>query len=104
MARSLPTTVTPIVKKKEVPILKKGTEGKLLVLDVKLKLSISFLNVSAPFSRNSSRIVRRTSEFSTGSMAGVNEEDELSFNPVESEFHSHFLLMLISFFSTRVVI
>ena len=32
MARSLPTTVAPIVKKKEVPILKKGAEGKLLIL------------------------------------------------------------------------
>src|SRR5579872_4275102 len=27
MTRSLPTTVAPIVKKKEVPILKKGAEG-----------------------------------------------------------------------------
>ena len=89
MARSLPTTVAPIVKKREVPILKKGAEGKLLVPDVKLKVSTSYVNVSASPSRNSSRIVRRTSEFSDGSMASVNEEDELSFKSraVESEFH-----------------
>jgi len=59
--------------------LKKGAEGKLLVPDVKLKVSTSYVNVSASPSRNSSRIVRRTSEFSDGSMTSVTEEDELSF-------------------------
>ena len=39
MACSLPTSVAPIVKKREVPILNKGAEGKLLVPDVKLKVS-----------------------------------------------------------------
>jgi len=94
MARSLPTTVAPIVKKKEVPILKKGAEGKLLVPDVKLKVSTSYVTISgSPSSsyRNSgSRIARRTSEFSDGSMASVTEEDELSFKPrsIESELPS----------------
>ena len=93
MARSLPTTVAPIVKKKEVPILKKGAEGKLLVPDVKLKVSTSYVNISASpsssYRNSSSRITRRTSEFSDGSMASVTEEDELSFKsrPVESELH-----------------
>ena len=88
MARSLPTTIASIVKKKEIPILKKGAEGKLLVPDVKLKVSTSYVNISASPSRNSSRIVRRTSEFSDGSMTSVNEEDELSFKSraIESEF------------------
>ena len=94
MARSLPTSVAPIVKKKEVPILKKGAEGKLLVPDVKLKVSTSYVNISGSpadsYRNSSSRITRRTSEFSDGSMASVNEEDELSFKsrPVESEFLS----------------
>ena len=99
MARSLPTTVAPIVKKKEVPILKKGAEGKLLVPDVKLKVSTSYVNISgspASSSRNS-RITRRTSEFSDGSMTSVTEEDELTFKSrsVESELSSHFLLILL---------
>jgi hypothetical protein len=95
MARSLPTTVAPIVKKKEVPILKKGAEGKLLVPDVKLKVSTSYVNISgssASSYRNSpSRIARRTSEFSDGSMTSVTEEDELSFKsrPVETRAWSY---------------
>ena len=105
MARSLPTTVGPIVKK-EVPILKKGAEGKLLVPDVKLKVSTSYVNISG--SPANSRITRRTSEFSEGSMASVTEEDELSFKsrPVESESYALYflLLLLIPLFSARVVV
>jgi len=91
MARSLPTTVAPIVKKKEVPILKKGAEGKLLVPDVKLKVSTSYVNISgspaSSYRNSSSRITRRTSEFSDSSMTSVTEEDELTFKSrgVESE-------------------
>jgi len=81
MARSLPTTVAPIIKKKEVPILKKGAEGKLLVPDVKLKVSTSYVNISASPASSNGRIARRTSEFSDGSMASVTEEDELTFKP-----------------------
>jgi hypothetical protein len=101
MARSLPTTVAPIVKKKEVPILKKGAEGKLLVPDVKLKVSTSYVNVSGSPSSSNSRITRRTSEFSDGSMTSVNEEDELSFRsrPIESEFHSPSRLLPVLIFS-----
>ena len=94
MARSLPTAVAPIVKKKEVPILKKGAEGKLLVPDVKLKASTSYINIAgspaSSYRNSSSRITRRTSEFSDGSMTGVTEEDELSFKShgIESESHS----------------
>jgi hypothetical protein len=93
MARSLPTTVAPIVKKKEVPISKKGAEGKLLVPDVKLKVSTSYVNISGSptnSSRNSSsRITRRVSEFSDGSMTSITEDDELTFKlrGVKSEFH-----------------
>jgi hypothetical protein len=83
MARSLPTTVAPIVKKKEVPILKKGAEGKLLVPDVKLKVSTSYVNISgspaSSYRNSNSRITRRTSEFSDSSMTSVTEEDELTF-------------------------
>ena len=114
MARSLPTTVAPIVKKKEVPILKKGAEGKLLVPDVKLKVSTSYVTISgSPASsyRNSSngRITRRTSEFSDSSMTSVTEEDELTFKSrgVESEHHScilFFIPLLILLSSTCVVI
>ena len=105
MARSLPTTVAPIIKKKEVPILKKGAEGKLLVPDVKLKVSTSYVNISASpassFRSSGSRIARRTSEFSDGSMASVTEEEELSFKPrtVESEFHLSYILPLYLFLS-----
>jgi len=90
MARSLPTTVAPIIKRKEVPILKKGAEGKLLVPDVKLKVSTSYVTISGSSANSNSRITRRTSEFSDGSMTSVTEEDELSFKPrtVESESHS----------------
>lgn len=86
MPRSLPTTVAPIVKKKEVPILKKGAEGRLLVPDVKLKVSTSYVNVPGS-SASSSRMSRRASGFSDGSMAGINPQDELTFKsrPVESE-------------------
>ena len=97
MACSLPTSVAPIIKKKEVPILKKGAEGKLLVPDVKLKVSTSYVNVSGSPSSSNSRMARRTSEFSDGSMASVNEEDELSFRSrtVESELHSSILFLLV---------
>ena len=108
MACSLPTSVAPIVKRKEVPILKKGAEGKLLVPDVKLKVSTSYVNISGSPSHSNGRITRRTSEFSDGSMTSVNEEDELSFRSraVESEFHLHslFVSLLIYFSSTRVVV
>ena len=112
MARSLPTTVAPIVKKKEVPILKKGAEGKLLVPDVKLKVSTSYVNISgspASSSRNSSsRITRRASEFSDGSMTSVTEDDELTFKSrgVESELHLLYLssLLLIFLSSSCMVI
>ncbi|KAF9643406.1 hypothetical protein BDM02DRAFT_1507584 [Thelephora ganbajun] len=79
MARSLPTTVAPIVKKKEVSILKKGAEGKLLVPDVKLKVSTSYVNISGSPATSNGCIARRASEFSDGSMTCVTEEDELSF-------------------------
>jgi hypothetical protein len=62
--------------------LKKGAEGKLLVPDVKLKVSTSYVNISgspASYRNSNSRITRRTSEFSDGSMASVTEEEELSF-------------------------
>jgi len=101
MARSLPTTVAPIVKKKEVLILKKGAEGKLLVPDVKLKVSTSYVTISGPPAssyRNSSngRITRRTSEFSDSSMTSVTEEDELTFKSrgVESEYPSRILFFI----------
>ena len=85
LPRSLPTTVAPIVKKKEVPILKKGAEGRLLVPDVKLKVSTSHANMSG--SPTSSRMSRRASGFSDGSMTGLSPDDELTFKsrPVESE-------------------
>ena len=95
MPRSLPTTVAPIVKKKEVPILKKGAEGRLLVPDVKLKVSTSYVNVSG--SPASSRMTRRASGFSDGSRNGLNAEDELTFGsrPVESQ--SFFYTLSLSF-------
>jgi len=108
MARSLPTTVAPIIKKKEVPILKKGAEGKLLVPDVKLKVSTSCVNISGSpadsYRNSSSRIARRTSEFSDGSMASVNEEDELSFQsrPIESEFYPPYLFLLLLIYLQHV--
>jgi len=90
MPRSLPTTVAPIVKKKEVPILKKGSEGRLLVPDVKLKVSTSYVNVPGS-SASSSRMSRRASGFSDGSMAGINPQDELTFKsrPVEMRAWSY---------------
>ena len=93
MAGSIPTTVAPMVKKKEVPILKKGAEGKFIVPNVKLKVSTSIANTSgfpANSYRNSdSRIARRIGGFSVRSMASVTEEDEPSFEShnVESELH-----------------
>ena len=100
VACSLPTSVAPI-------ILKKGAEGKLLVPDVKLKVSTSYVNVSGSPSSRNSRIARRTSEFSDGSMAGVSEEDELSSRSraVESELSSPILLLpVLNFlYSTCVV-
>jgi len=82
-ARSLPTSVGPIVKKKEVPLLKRGAEGKLLVPDVKLRISTSYVSVSASSSTTndscrSTSLVRRDSEHSVDSMASVSEvtEDE----------------------------
>ena len=109
MARSLPTTVNPIVKKKEIPILKKGAEGKLLVPDVKLKVSTSYLNVSASPSHSSSQIVRRTSEFSDGSMTSVNGGERAQLQVARyrewvSSLISFFARMLISSPSTRVVV
>ena len=82
MPCSLPTSVAPIVKKKEVPILKKGAEGRLLVPDVKLKVSTSYVNIpGSPAS--SSRMSRKASGFSDGSLSA---QDELMFKarPVES--------------------
>jgi hypothetical protein len=82
-ARSLPTSVGPIVRKKEVSLLKRGAEGKLLVPDVKLKISTSYVSVSASSSTTnesyrSTPLVRRDSEHSVDSMASVSEvtEDE----------------------------
>ncbi|KAF9783337.1 hypothetical protein BJ322DRAFT_147206 [Thelephora terrestris] len=91
MARSLPTTVEPIVKKKEVPILKKGAEGKLLVPDVKLKVSTSYVNISGSPASSNIHMVRRASGFSDRSMSSVTEEDELSFKsrPIETRAWSY---------------
>ena len=108
IARSLPTTVAPIVKKKEVPILKKGAEGKLLVPDVKLKVSTSYVNVSGSPASSSGHIARRASGFSDGSMTSVTEDDELTFKPRPVESTSYLVLpplpLLICLPSTRVVI
>jgi len=92
MARSLPITVAPIVKKKEVPLLKKGAEGKLLVPDVKLKVSTSFVNVSGSPASSNIHISRRASGFSDGSMASLTEEEEeltFSSRPVETRAWSY---------------
>ena len=106
MARSLPTSVAPIVKKREVPILKKGAEGKLLVPDVKLKVSTSCVNISGSPASSNSRMTRRASEFSDGSMTCVTEEDELSFKsrPVESMWSQpslSYICLLPSLFPAR---
>jgi hypothetical protein len=106
MPRSLPTTVAPIVKKKEVPILKKGAEGRLLVPDVKLKVSTSYINMSG--SPASSRMLRRASAFSDGSMTGISPEDDLTFKsrPIESKSFTSFSIFLVLIYpsSARVVI
>ena len=108
MARSLPTTVEPIVKKKEVPILKKGAEGKLLVPDVKLKVSTSYVNIAGSPASSNGYMVRRASGFSDSSMTSVTEEDELNFKsrPVESESPPQrcLFLLLIYLSSSRVVL
>jgi hypothetical protein len=108
------------VRKKEVPLLKRGAEGKLLVPDVKLKVSTSFVSVSASSSVTtescrSSRLMRRDSEYSEFSMESVSElvEDEGTASslglpkprrqPVESELYlstlaydTALMLMLVS--------
>jgi hypothetical protein len=91
MARSLPTTVEPILKKKEVSILKKGAEGKLLVPDVKLKVSTSYVNIAGSPASSNIHMVRRASGFSDSSMTSVTEEEELSFRsrPIETRAWSY---------------
>jgi len=99
VACSLSTSVATVIKRKEVPILKKGKEGKLLVSSVKRKVSTSYVNVSKSASSSNSRMARKTSECSDGSMGSVNEEDELGFRSraVESElrYQCCFYLCLI---------
>ena len=91
VSHSLPTTAALIVKMKEVPILKKGAEGRLLVPDAKLKVSTSHANVSG--SPVSSRITRRTSGFSDGS---IHRGDGLAIRPRPAH-------LLFSAFRTRRV-
>lgn len=84
MACSLTATVAPIIKKKEVPILKKGAEGKVLVPGVKLMVSTSYVNISGSpagsyCNSSNSYITQRTSEFSDSSMTSITEEDEFTF-------------------------
>jgi len=77
--------------------LKKGAEGKLLVPDVKLKISTSYVNISgspaSSYRNSNSCITQRTSKFSDSSMTGVTEEDELTFKScgVESEPYLYLL-------------
>lgn len=109
-ARSLPTSIGPIVRKtKEVPLLKRGAEGKLLVPDVKLKVSTSYVSVTGSTSSTSrsSRLTRRDSDRSETSLTSVSEstEDTPCYfglgrprrNPEEST--SHFLHYFLCFLS-----
>ena len=72
MARSPPTTVASIVKK-EVSLLKKGTGGKFLFPDVKLKVSTPYVDISGSLASRNGRVARRASEFSDGSTASITE-------------------------------
>ncbi|THG97265.1 hypothetical protein EW026_g4703 [Hermanssonia centrifuga] len=85
--RSLPTTVSSSYsRKREVPILKKGAEGKLLVPDVKMKRSDSGLSsCSSSWTGTSvSGTSRRRSPLSRqNSEASVMEEDVTVRSPIE---------------------